>query len=149
MRILGHPIHPMLVHFPVAFWAAAAVAYMADAAGMSESAALAAKLSNGIGLVMALAAMAAGLLELRSIDNRSEAMRVATRHMLVMGTAWVCFLFALLLPISAGGGMAPATARLAAALSAGGGFVLMGLGGWLGGRLVYEFGVGVRNRPGS
>jgi uncharacterized membrane protein len=90
---------------------------------------------------MAGLAMIAGLVELRAIDDASEAMRVATRHMMVMATAWLCFMLALVLTAAAG--IDPATAKLAGVLSAAAGFLLMGTGGWLGGRLVYEFGVGV------
>jgi uncharacterized membrane protein len=143
MRLLGHPIHPMLVHFPVVFWTVAAVAYMAAALGV-ETAAEVAKLSNGAGLTMAALAMIAGLLELRAIDGASETMRVATWHMMVMATAWLCFLLALVLPASAG--IDPATAKLAGVVAAAAGFLLMSTGGWLGGRLVYEFGVGVRSQ---
>ena len=150
MRFLGHPIHPMLVHFPVAFWTVAAVTYIADAAGMGEAAAAIAKLSNAAGLIMAIFAMAAGLLELRAIDSQSEAMRVATWHMMIMATAWVCFLLALVLPISAGAAaLDHLTAQLAGVASAGVGFLLMSVGGWLGGRLIYEFGIGVRSQAKS
>jgi uncharacterized membrane protein len=141
MRLLGHPIHPMLVHFPVVFWTVAVAAYIAGAFGV-EDAAQVARLSNGAGLIMAVLAMIAGLVELRAIDESGEAMQVATWHMMVMATAWVFFLLALVLPISAG--LDPATAQLVGVLSAGAGFLLMGAGGWLGGQLVYEFGVGVR-----
>jgi uncharacterized membrane protein len=143
MRLWGHPIHPMLVHFPVVFWTVAAAAYVAGAVGMGEAAGAIAEFSNGAGLIMAIFAIAAGLLELRTIDSQSEAMRVATWHMMVMATAWVCFLLALVLPISAGAALDHSTARLAGVASAGVGFLLMSLGGWLGGRLVYEFGIGV------
>jgi uncharacterized membrane protein len=37
-----------------------------------------AKVSSGAGLIMALLAMLAGGFELRTIDSRSEAMRIAT-----------------------------------------------------------------------
>jgi uncharacterized membrane protein len=146
MRLRGHPIHPMLVHFPVAFWTLATAAYLADAAGMGEAAAAIAKLGNAAGLIMAIFAIAAGLLELRAIDSQSEAMRVATWHMMVMATAWVCFLLALLLSISAAAALDHATAQLAGVASAGVGFLLMSVGGWLGGRLIYEFGIGVGSR---
>jgi len=129
----------MLVHFPVVFWTVAVGAYVAAAFGV-EKAAEVAKLSNGVGLIMAGLAMIAGLVELRAIDDASEAMRVATRHMMVMATAWLCFMLALVLTAAAG--IDPATAQVAGALFAAAGFLLMGTGGWLGGRLVYEFGVG-------
>jgi uncharacterized membrane protein len=146
MRLWGHPIHPMLVHFPIAFWTVAAAAYVAGAAGMGEAAFAIAKFSNVAGLITAIFAMTAGLLELRTIDSRSEAMQVATWHMMVMATVWVCFLLALVLPISAGTAMDQSTAQLVGVFSAGTGFLLMSVGGWLGGRLVYEFGIGVKSR---
>ena len=66
MRLWGHPIHPMLVHFPVVFWTVAAVAYVAAATGV-EAAATVATFSNGAGLIFAMLAMIAGLIELRAI----------------------------------------------------------------------------------
>jgi uncharacterized membrane protein len=141
MRIFGHPIHPMLVHFPIAFWTVATVAYGLAACGSGELAVTLAKFSNGSGLLLSMLAMLAGLLELRSIDN-SDAMRVATWHMMIMATAWVCFLLALLLSVSTG--FDQATASLGEAACAVAGFVLMAVGGWLGGRLVYEFGIAVQ-----
>ena len=142
MRIFGHPVHPMLVHFPIAFWTIATVAYGLVACGASELVVTLAKFSNGAGLLLAMLAMLAGLLELRSIDSSSDAMRVAIRHMMIMATGWVCFLLALLLSVSTG--FDQATARLGEAACAVAGFVLMAVGGWLGGRLVYEFGIAVQ-----
>ena len=146
MRLWGHPIHPMLVHFPVALWTVATGAYVAAAAGLGQDAAAIAKWSNGIGLIMAMLAMVAGALELRAIEGRSEAMRVATWHMMVMATVWVCFVMALVLPMSAGVATDRSTVQLSAAAAAVAGFLLMTVGGWLGGRLVYEFAIGVRER---
>ena len=144
MRLFGHPIHPMLVHFPIVFWTVAAAAYVASAAGVTEPADAVAKFANGAGLVMAILAMLAGLFELRTLDSRSEAMRVATWHMMIMATVWVCFLVALMLSISTGPDRA--TAQLAAVACAVVGFLLMGVGGWFGGRLVYEFGIAVKGQ---
>jgi len=144
MRIFGHPVHPMLVHFPIVFWTVALVAYVASAAGVTEPVDGIAKYANGAGLIMAMLAMLAGLVELRTIENRSEAMRIATWHMMVMATVWTCFLLALLLSISGAADRSPA--RLAVAACAVVGFLLMGIGGWLGGRLVYEFGIAVKDR---
>src|SRR5262249_51778604 len=119
------------------------------AADMGDAAAAVAKYSNGGGMIMGILAMIAGLLELRSIDSRSETMRVATWHMMVMATAWLCFLLALVLPISAEARIDHSTAQLASTAGSVAGFLLMSAGGWLGGRLVYEFGTGVRSQPQS
>jgi uncharacterized membrane protein len=147
MRIWGHPVHPLLVHFPVAFWTVAALAYVAASAGLTEGTLAFASLANGAGLVMALPAMVAGLLELRTIGEQSNALRVATWHLMIMTAVWLCFLIALLLSTSAQTMMAPATAQLIATAAAVIGFLLMAVGGWLGGRLVYEFGIGVKGPP--
>jgi uncharacterized membrane protein len=147
MRFFGYPIHPMLVHFPVVFWTVAAAAYVAGAADVIEPADVVAKFANGAGLTMAMLVMLAGLFELRSIDSRSEAMRVATWHMMIMATVWVCFLVALMLSISTGLGRP--TTQIATVACAVAGFLLMGVGGWLGGRLAYEFGVAVTERTKS
>lgn len=144
MRIRGHPVHPMLVHFPVAFWTVAALAHVAAAAGLDERAIGIARLADGAGLAVALLAMGAGLMELRTIEERSVALRVATWHMMTMAAVWFCFLAALLLSIASPAALDLRTAELAATASAVIGFLLMAVGGWLGGRLVYEFGVGVR-----
>ena len=142
MRLFGHPIHPMLVHFPIALWSVATAAHVASAAGLTGSFDMIAKFANGGGLVMATLAMVPGLLELRNILPQSEAMRVATRHMMMMATAWFCFLLAMMLSISTD----PSAAKFGPAACAVVGFLLMGVGGWYGGRLVYEFGVAVKDR---
>lgn len=147
MRLFGHPLHPMLVHFPIVLWTVAAGAYVVSAAGMIEPADAIAKFANGAGLIMALLAMIAGLFELLTIDSRSEAMRVATWHMMIMATVWVCFLVALMLSIATG--QDRSTAQLAVVACAVAGFLLMTVGGWFGGRLVYEFGVAVKGQAKS
>jgi uncharacterized membrane protein len=50
------------------------------------------------------------------------------------------------IPISTGANLESSTAQLAGVASASVGFLLMSIGGWLGGRLVYEFGIGVAAR---
>lgn len=132
----------MLVHFPIAFWTIAVGAYVWTAVGESESAAMVAKFANGAGLVAALFAMIAGLFELRSITGGSQAMQVARRHIMVMLTAWICFLGAMQLSVATGQDYSAAQAGVVACAVVG--FLLMGIGGWLGGRLVYEFGVAVK-----
>jgi uncharacterized membrane protein len=119
------------------------IAYVANAIGAIEVADKVAKVSNSAGLIMALLAMLAGAFELRKIDSRSEAMRVATWHMMLMSTVWFCFVAALMLQVSAG--LDRSMSQFAAAACAVAGFLLTIAGAWLGGRLVYGFGVAVKN----
>ena len=112
--------------------------------GVIEAADKIAKVSNSAGLLMALLAMLAGGFELRTIDSRSEAMRIATWHMMLMATVWFCFLAALMLQVSAG--LDRSMSPLVVAACAVAGFLLMIAGAWFGGRLVYDFGVAVKTR---
>ena len=144
MRFLGHPVHPMLVHFPIVLWTIAVIAYVANAVGAIEAAEKIAEFSNGAGLITALLAMLAGGFELRAIDSHSEAMQVATWHMMLMATAWFCFLAALILQVSAG--LDRSTLSLVVTPCAIAGFLLMIAGARLGGRLVYDYGVAVKSQ---
>ena len=113
----------------------------------NDSVVIIAKLANAAGLIVAIIAMLTGALELRSIDSSSNAMRVAVWHMMTMATVWNCFLLVLMLSISTA--LDHATAQIAAAVCAAVGFLLMVVGGWFGGRLVYEFGIAVKGRTRS
>src|SRR5262249_47435821 len=132
MRIFGHPVHPMLVHFPVAFWTVATGAYLWVASDAGEPVVVIAKLANSAGLVMAVLAMFAGLLELRSIDKDSDAMRGAILHMMIMAPVLGFFLLALMFSIFASPDRS--SIQFCEAVCAGVGFLLMAIGGWLGGR---------------
>ncbi len=134
---MRHPLHPALVHFPVACWS---LAVMADFAGLwlGEPAW---RWSGGllvVGCVMALAAMLAGLFELPRVPEGS-AMRIAYWHMGVMLVAGTLFGARLLLRLEGLRPLAPNTVSL---LLDAGGFICLIAGGWLGGKLVYQHGVG-------
>lgn len=143
LRLGGHPVHPMLVHFPIALWT---VAVALDAAGwISPSATfpVAAFGCLAAGVVLAAIAMLAGFLDFVAIPRGHEAQGVAVSHMLAMGTAWLLFLSSLALR---GWPPAPSVSPWASGV-AGVGFIALAAGGWLGGKLVYGFGIGVASRP--
>jgi len=60
MRLFGHPIHPMLVHFPITLWTVAVGAYVASAAGVTGPVDMIAKFANSGGLIVAMLAMLGG-----------------------------------------------------------------------------------------
>jgi uncharacterized membrane protein len=144
-RIAGHPLHPALVHFPIALWSAT---WVWDVLGASTGAA--GWWQTGYwclvaGVVMALPAAVTGLMELLALEERHPAMGTATRHMLIMGCAFAAYLGALLVR---GGPLAPEGWRLPAALGLSTlGLALLAVGGWFGGRLVYWYGVGRAKPP--
>lgn len=134
---MRHPLHPALVHFPVACWSLAVVADFASL-WLGESAW---RWSGGllaVGCTMALAAMLAGMLELSRVPE-GAAMRDAWLHMGAMLMAFSLFTARLLLRVDHLQPLAPDTLSL---LLDAGGFLALVIGGWFGGRLVYGHGVG-------
>lgn len=140
LRIGNHPVHPVLVHFPVACWTAAPVTdalfvWLREPAWWQISWWLLA-----IGCLTGLVAMSAGIVDLFAIPAQDKAQPVAQRHLLLMGSAWCVLLLDLLLrPLS--GMPQRMTAWLGLGLSICGWIVLL-IGAYAGGRLVYEFGIG-------
>ncbi|MGS1015487.1 DUF2231 domain-containing protein [Allosphingosinicella humi] len=142
MRLFGHPLHPAMVHFPIAFWSLATVCDGLAYFGLAETWAHGWVLI-GLGLAIGLVAMAAGFMELTRLAE--EAQVAAQRHMMTMGLAWICYLGALMSRLQDGTPIAE-PAMLPVALSAVG-FVLLLIGGWLGGNLVYRYGAGREETP--
>ena len=134
---MRHPLHPALVHFPVACWSLAVAADFASlhfgAAAWAWSGGLLA-----VGCAMAVVAMLAGLLELARVPE-GVAMRDAYLHMSAMLVALLLFATRLLLRLDH---LKPLAPNIASLLLDTGGFLALAVGGWLGGKLVYGYGVG-------
>ena len=136
--MFGHPLHPALVHFPIALLLSATAADLAWLAGLSRDAHFGTVLMAA-GLAMGLVAMGAGLVDFAKLDD--AVVPHALRHIGAVGTAWLGYAIALYLRRESLFGDADlGTATLAASFVSA---LLLSLGGWLGGRLVYSFGAGV------
>ncbi|TEA75305.1 DUF2231 domain-containing protein [Allopusillimonas soli] len=132
-----HPLHPALVHFPIACWS---LATMTDLAGLWFGK-IAWRWSAGllaVGCVMALLAMAAGLMELARVPE-GEPMRDAYVHMGAMALALALFGARLMWGLDGAHPLAPDAVSL---ILDAGGFAALVAGGWFGARLVYLHGVG-------
>lgn len=135
---MGHPLHPALVHFPVALWTASLAA---DGAALATGAAFwgtAAWWSLVAGLAAAALAVVAGFVDYSLMPPKHPAFRAATAHMLTMSFSALCFLVSVLLR-----GGPESAAGFGALVCSGLGFLALLMGGWLGGTLVYRFGVAV------
>lgn len=139
LRLGGHPLHPALVHFPIALWTVALGAELGGRVFDQPSWWLFSFACQSLGTIGGLPALAAGFLDYGAIPHRHPARETAVRHMMAMGMAWLLFLTSLALRGASPGEAPPGWATAAAAS----GFAAMALGGWLGGRLVYHYGVGV------
>ena len=136
--MFGHPLHPAVVHFPIALLLSASAADLAWLGGLTADVHIGAVLMAG-GLAMGLIAMGAGMVDFIKLDP--AVVPHALRHMSVVGIAWTGYAVALYLRREAlFGGTDLGSASIALSLVSA---LFLSVGGWLGGRLVYTFGAGV------
>lgn len=140
---MSHPLHPALVHFPVAAWT---LATLVDIGGLVWSDPLlwqCGGLLMGVGCAAGLLAAGAGFLELIKLPPAHPAGRDAMLHMTLALLTWCLYAGSLLLRSD---GMQLLPAGPWARLLSGAGLVTLLATGWVGGKLVYGHGVGVSGR---
>ena len=137
-RLLGHPIHPMLVPFPIAFFIGAFLADLAFLKTGDGFWATAAFWLLGAGLVGAAAAAVAGLTDFVG-DRRIRSLGSAWVHALGNVTVVVIELLNLGLRLDEPAAALPSPG----AYLSGAAFLLLGLTGWMGGELVFRHRVGM------
>ncbi|WP_437658610.1 DUF2231 domain-containing protein [Sorangium sp. So ce1182] len=133
-KFLGHPLHPVLVTIPIGAWSCALVLDLAGIGG-GRKVHRGADATAAIGLAGAVAAAAAGLADWST--TLGSAKRIGFVHG-AMNMA-IAGLYGASLASRAVG-----LRSLGIALSTTG-FGLAGASGWLGGELIYRYGVGVSN----
>ena len=137
-KLFGHPIHQMLIVFPLGLLATSIffdlIALAADIPGLSQ----ASYYMIAAGILTALVAAVFGLVDFLAIPNGTRAKRIGMMH--GGGNLVVVVLFAASWLLRRGHPADPGT--LAVVLSAAG-TALGCLTGWLGGELVDRLGVGV------
>lgn len=136
----GHPFHPILVTIPIGTWTASLIfdilALLSDDPGPY---ALASQILIAIGVIGAVVAAVFGLLDMSQIAAGTPARRTALTHMTANLVAVV--LFAVSWAVRAGAGHDEVSV-LGMVLSVAG-LLVVGLSGWLGGKLAYRYGVRV------
>jgi uncharacterized membrane protein len=140
--MIGHPLHPAVVHFPVGLLLSATIADVAWVAGLTGDVHVGGIMMAG-GVAAALVAMALGLIDLTTLEE--SVVPYAWQHVGAMALAWLGYAVALYLrrDIFAGGSHLGTASIVVSLISA----CLLSAGGWLGGRLVYTFGANVRKAP--
>jgi uncharacterized membrane protein len=137
-KVFGHPIHPMLIPFPITFFTGAFLADLAYLALDTSFWADAAFWLLAAGLAGAALAAMAGFADFLG-DRRIRALRDAWQHMLGNVAIVIIEAVNILLRI---GDPAGALAFPGIYLSASA-FLLLGFTGWKGGELVYHHRVGI------
>jgi uncharacterized membrane protein len=136
--IAGHPIHPMIVPLAIGGFI---LSFIFDLCGVASGntqpwAAIAYYTMIG-GIVGALAAAVFGFIDLLSIPKGTATKKVGLTHMAINLAVVVLFIFnAGMRHAEANPGGTPFVLSLL-------GIALLAVSGWLGGKMVYEAGVGV------
>jgi uncharacterized membrane protein len=90
-RLLGLPLHPILVHFPIAFWLAVP---LLDGAALVAGTAPWRNMANGaaiLGIVIGAAAIVTGLLDYLQPSLAGIDLKLAARHGVRTTLAWFAF----------------------------------------------------------
>jgi uncharacterized membrane protein len=137
-KLFGHPIHQMLIVFPLGLLATALVF---DAVGLMTGVGFWSELAYWMiaaGIVSGLLAAPFGLVDWLAIPGGTRAKRVGTLH--GAGNVVVLFLYLVSWLMRSGNPAAPETPAIVPAFLGGG---LAVVTGWLGGELVDRLAVGV------
>jgi uncharacterized membrane protein len=138
--IRKHPIHPMLIVFPIGLWVFSFVCDLIFMYTSQPAWSVVAFWTMVGGVVGALMAAVPGFIDYLSIRDRRIG-RIATIHMVLNLTA--VLLFVLNLGIRWNRPLTPSSAILLSLVGLG----ILGVSGWLGGSLVYKHAVGVAHVP--
>lgn len=139
LKVLGHPLHPMLVMFPVALLIISVIFDIVDAAGGPDYLAEAAYWNMAAGLIGGLLAAAAGSVDLFALPSGTRAKRIALTH--AAANLAVILLFAAVWVVRLGADSRHAGGALIAIEVVA--VAILGISAWLGGELVDRLGVGV------
>lgn len=137
-----HPVHPMLIPFPIALWIFSLVAdviYLWRSNPVWRDWIAFYTLAGGI-IGAALAAVP-GVIDYFSIEDRKVS-KMASWHAILNVLALLIFTASLYLRTTSGARMVSGSYTIPVALSVVG-VILIGISGWLGGEMVYVHGVSV------
>jgi uncharacterized membrane protein len=141
--IANHPIHPMLVAFPIGLWLFSLVADAVFWAGGGPEWAIVARYTIGGGIIGAVAAAVPGFIDLVSMKS-PDIKRTGTMHAILNVAALVLFIVNFLMRNSE----SPTTLTAFILSIIGAGIIMVS--GWMGGEMVYEYGAAVEPvKPGE
>lgn len=135
----GHPIHPMLIVFPIGLWIFSFVSDLIYLNGGDATWHATALYTMAGGIIGAVVAAIPGAIDLFTITE-AQTKRIGIMHMAINLTVVVMFVINLLWRTQASPDATGPVWLSGVAL------LLLAVSGWLGGEMVYVHGVGVRGR---
>jgi len=140
--IHNHPIHPMVVVLPLGLWTFAVICYAIYLLGAPPVWRTVSLYAMGGGVLGGLLAAIPGAIDFLTLP-KSHLQTLALSHMISNVVALTVFVIAFILALAwQGHEVAPFILSLF-------GLLAVGIGGWLGGSMVYEHGLGVVSRQGQ
>lgn len=138
--IAGHPIHPMLIPFPLALWATSFVVDVLFYFLRHPTLLVIAKFMIAVGCLGAIAAAIPGIIDWLAIKN-GDVKKVANWHARLNVAALVVFAISLFLRMGSYSDLVGRRLIVPFLLSLVG-VILISISGWLGGELVFRYGIG-------
>ena len=138
--IAGHPLHPILIPFPLALWATSFVVDVLFYFLRHSTLLVIAKFMIAAGCIGAIAAAIPGIIDWLAIKN-GEAKKVANWHARLNIAALVVFAISLFLRMGRYSEYVGRKLTIPFLLSLVG-VILILISGWLGGELVFRYGIG-------
>ena len=138
--IAGHPIHPMLIPFPLALWATSFVVDVLFYFLRHPTLLVVAKFMIAAGCIGAIAAAVPGFIDWLAIKN-GDVKKVANWHARLNVAALVVFAISLFLRMDSYSDLVGRRLTVPFVLSLVG-VILISISGWLGGELVFRHEIG-------
>jgi uncharacterized membrane protein len=140
-KVGGHPIHPMLIPFPIVCFIGVLVTDIVFLGNHDAGWATASRYLLGIGIVMAALAAVAGLTDFMG-DDRIRRASDALKHMIANVAAVVLEIVNYFVRLNSDSAI-PSTGIILSAVVV----VILIYSGWKGGDLVFRHGIGVDDAP--
>ena len=138
--IAGHPVHPMLIPFPLALWVTSFAADVLFYFVRNPTLLVISKFLLAAGCLGGVAAAIPGIIDWLSIQN-GEVKKVANWHARLNVIALIIFAISLFLRLSSYSQLVGRRLTIPFLLSLVG-VILISISGWLGGELAYRYGIG-------
>jgi uncharacterized membrane protein len=136
--VYRHPIHPMLIVFPLGLWVFSVICYLIYLLSSVPVWRTVSLYAMGGGIVGGVLAAIPGAIDFLTLP-KSRVQTIALSHMISNVVALTIFIIAFALAVF---GREHSVVPFVLSVF---GLVAVGTGGWLGGSLVYEHGVGVEH----